>query len=100
MHLLFSARSYVLASKPVCLHTQVCPVCGERIDFRSVNSTKIGQLSKQGDHTRVWKPRWFQLYGNHLVYWSGMKEDVDILRARGVIHLCPETRPVLLLFLY
>jgi hypothetical protein len=36
--------------------------------------------------------RWFHLYGNHLVYYAGAFEQVNMARPRGVIHLSPETR--------
>ena len=65
----------------------VCKQCSERIDFGQVSPDKIGELKKQMDHTGLWKPRWFQLYGNHLVYWSDSKEDLDLASGRGVIHL-------------
>ena len=65
----------------------VCKHCGERIDFSQVSPDKIGSLKKQMDHTGLWKDRWFQLYGNHLVYWSAAKEDLDLASGRGVIHL-------------
>ena len=41
---------------------------------------------------QVWKSRWFHLYGNHLVYYAGAFEQVNMARPRGVIHLSPETR--------
>eukprot|EP01043_Picozoa_sp_COSAG02_P031329 COSAG02_NODE_2040_length_10033_cov_3.206362_2_plen_665_part_00 len=65
----------------------VCKHCGERIDFIQVSPDKIGSLKKQMDHTGLWRDRWFQLYGNHLVYWSAAKEDLDLASGRGVIHL-------------
>ena len=65
----------------------VCKQCGERIDFVQVSPDKIGELKKQMDHTGLWKDRWFQLYGNHLVYWNDAKEDLDLASGRGVIHL-------------
>lgn len=65
----------------------VCKQCSERIDFVQVSPDKIGELKKQMDHTGLWKDRWFQLYGNHLVYWNDAKEDLDLASGRGVIHL-------------
>lgn len=70
----------------------VCKHCGERIDFIQVSPDKIGSLKKQMDHTGLWKDRWFQLYGNHLVYWSAAKEDLDLASGRGVIHLDANVR--------
>jgi hypothetical protein len=42
------------------------------------------------DIKRTWQTRWFQLYGNHLVYWKGAMEDVDMAKGRGVLHLTPQ----------
>jgi hypothetical protein len=72
-----------------------CLVCDEHIDFDHVNTDKVGNLDKRMDWHGKWKQRWFQLYGNHLVYWSEHHSAVDIRKARGVIHLTPdmETNP-------